>query len=132
MPARAAFEYAVIRVVPSIERGEFVNVGVVLFCRTRRFLAAQVYLDAMRLRALAPAADVALISELLDHTLIVCRGGAGAGPIGELPLQERFRWIAAPRSTVVQPSPVHCGMCDDPATLLDHLMHTLVKPLSPP
>ncbi|HEU5013889.1 MAG TPA: DUF3037 domain-containing protein [Roseiflexaceae bacterium] len=130
MPARAAFEYAVIRVVPSIERGEFINAGVVLFCRTRRFLDARIHFDAARLHVLAPDADVELIEELLTHIMIVCKGGAASGPIGELPLQERFRWIAAPRSTVVQSSPVHCGMCDDPAALLEHLMRALVLPRS--
>jgi hypothetical protein len=126
MPARAAFEYAVIRVVPSIERGEFINVGVVLFCRTRRFLDARIHLDAARLRALAPDADMELIAAMLDHIMVVCQGGAAAGPIGELPLQERFRWITAPRSTIVQPSPVHCGMCDDPQAELEKLFGVLV------
>ena len=126
MPARAAFEYAIIRVVPSIERGECINVGVVLFCRTRRFLDARVHLDPARLRILTPDADMELIQELLNHILLVCQGGTAAGPISELPLQERFRWLTAPRSTVVQPSPVHCGMCADPAAMLEHLARALV------
>jgi hypothetical protein len=127
MPARSTFEYTLIRVVPRIERGECINVGVVLFCRTRRFLGAQIELDSARLAALAPDVDIAPLQEQLDHIPLVCRGGAEAGPIGLLPQPERFRWLAAPRSTIVQSSPVHCGMCDDPAVALDKLVATMVR-----
>lgn len=128
MPARSVFEYAAIRVVPHVERGECVNVGVVLFCRTRRFLEARIRLDRARLRVLAPDLDLAAVEELLAFIPLVCRGGAAAGPIGALPLHERFRWLTAPRSTVVQPSPVHTGLCDDPAAALERLFAALVPP----
>ena len=126
MPGRNAFEYAIIRIVPRVERGEFINAGVVLFCRTRRFLAARTNLDPARLTALASDIDIIAINEQLEHISQVCAGGAAAGPIGLLPQPERFRWLVAPRSTVVQPSPVHCGLCDDPQVELDRLMATMV------
>lgn len=129
MPARNPFEYATIRVVPRIERGEFINVGVVLFCRTRRFLAARIELDRERLAAFAPGLELAPLQEQLEHIPLVCAGGRHAGPIGLLPQHERFRWLVAPRSTIVQSSPVHCGICDDPATALDKLLRTMVLPL---
>jgi hypothetical protein len=126
MPARDVFEYAIVRVVPRVEREEFINAGVVLFCRTRRFLDARIALDTRRLAALAPDLDVASIQAELDHIPLVCAGGAAAGPIGLLPQAERFRWLVAPRSTIVQPSPVHCGLCDDPRVELDQLVETMV------
>lgn len=121
MPARSAYEYALIRAVPRVERGEFVNVGVVLFCRERRFLAARLEVDAARLRALAPDLDIELLREQLGHIPVICAGGRAAGPIGDLPAHERFRWLAAPRSAIVQPSPVHVGLCADPQAALDRL-----------
>jgi hypothetical protein len=130
MPARSVFEYAAIRVVPRVERAEFVNVGVVVFCRTRRFLESRTRLDAARLLALDPALDVGAVAELLGYIPLVCRGGAGAGPIGALPSHERFRWLTAPRSTVVQPAPVHSGLCHDPALALERLMQQLVGEVS--
>lgn len=126
MPARTAFEYAIVRIVPSIERGECVNAGVVLFCRTRRFLDALVQLDEDRLRAFAPHADLEAIRAQLEHIPRVCRGDAAAGEIGQLPQHERFRWLTAPRSTVVQPSAVHGGLCADPQVELEKLFATLV------
>jgi hypothetical protein len=129
MPTRAAFEYAIIRVVPRVEREEFVNVGVILFCRTRRFLDARIALDRARLAALAPQLDLAAIEDWLEHVPLVCKGGASAGPIGLLPQAERFRWLVAPSSTIVQPSPVHCGMCSDPEEALDRVMLTMVSPV---
>ena len=127
MPGRSVFEYAIVRIVPRVERGEFINAGVVLFCRTRRFLGARIDLDIARLTALAPDLDIAPIQEQLDHILLVCEGGAAAGPIGLLPQSERFRWLVAPRSTIVQPSPVHSGICDDPQAALDRLMASMVR-----
>lgn len=127
MPARDAFEYAIIRVVPRVERGEFVNVGVLLFCRSRRFLEARVELDTARLVALAPEIDLHEVREQLEHIAQICRGGPAAGPFAALPQHERFRWLTAPRSTIVQPSPVHCGMCADPQVVLDRLMVTMVR-----
>jgi hypothetical protein len=126
MPVRSAFEYAMIRVVPRVDRGEFVNAGVVLFCRQRRFLDARTRLDAPRLRALWPDLDVEALGAQLDHLPLICAGGRAAGPIGELPPQERFRWVIAPRSTVVQPSPVHCGLCEDPAASLEAIFRQMV------
>ena len=128
MPARNPFEYATIRVMPRIERGEFINVGVVLFCRTRRFLAARIELDLARLALFAPGLEPAPLQEQLEHIPLVCKGDRSAGPIGLLPQHERFRWLTAPRSTIVQSSPVHCGMCDDPATALDKLLIAMVLP----
>jgi hypothetical protein len=121
MPARSAFEYAAIRVVPRVERGEFVNVGAVLYCRVRRYLDCRIRLDEARLLALDPALDLEALAEQLGHFPLVCAGGAQAGPIGELPQFERFRWLVAPRSTIIQPSPVNTGMCDDPAEALERL-----------
>src|SRR5262245_38764948 len=126
MPAHDVFEYAIIRIVPRVEREEFINAGVVLFCRTRRFLDARIALDTQRLAVLAPDLDMASVQEELDHIPIVCAGGEAAGPIGLLPQAERFRWLVAPRSTIVQPSPVHCGLCDDPQAELDQLVETMV------
>ncbi len=128
MPARSAFEYAVVRVVPRSEREEFINVGVILLCRTRRFLDSSIELDTTRLAVLAPGLDIAAIAEQLGYIRPVCVGGAGAGPIGLLPQFERFRWLVAPRSTIIQPSPVHCGMCEDPRAMLDHLLDRMVRP----
>lgn len=127
MRGRNSFEYAILRVVPRVERGEFINAGVVLYCRARSFLDAQVALDAGRLRALAPAADPAEIEQYLAAFLRICQGGPDAGPIGQLTQRERFHWLIAPRSTVVQVSPTHAGMCGNPAAILEHLMATVVR-----
>ncbi|NJO84968.1 MAG: DUF3037 domain-containing protein [Blastochloris sp.] len=127
MPTRSAFEYAIIRIVPRVERGEFINAGVVLFSRTRRFLDARIELDPARLLALAPNVDIAAVEEQLSHIPLVCTGGAAAGVLGELPQHERFRWLVAPRSTVVQSSPVHCGICDDPQAMLERLTEKMVR-----
>src|SRR5262245_30760784 len=127
MPASDVFEYAIIRVVPRVEREEFINVGVVLFCRTRHFLDARISLDLQRLAALAPDLDLDALQEQLNHIPVICKGGAAAGPIGILPQAERFRWLVAPRSTIVQPSPVHSGLCDDPQIELDRLVATMVR-----
>ncbi len=126
MPVRNAYEYALIRVVPRVERAEHINVGVVLFCRERRFLAARLEVDAARLCALAPDLDVETLREQISHIPIICAGGRAAGPIGDLPAHERFRWLTAPRSAVVQPSPVHVGLCAEPGAALDRLFVQLV------
>ncbi|GAB4188335.1 MAG: DUF3037 domain-containing protein [Roseiflexaceae bacterium] len=126
MPARSAFEYAVIRVVPRVERGEFINVGVVLFCRTRRFLGARLLFHTARLAAFAPDIDLAGVEEQIAGIPLVCVGGATAGPIGLLPQQERFRWLTAPRSTIVQVSPVHCGLCEDPRAELARIATRMI------
>ena len=120
------FQYAVIRVVPRVERGECLNAGVVLLCRPRRFLAARVGLDRARLKALAPEVDPATIDEHLAAIERVAAGDPAAGPIARLGQGERFHWLVAPSSTVIQPSEVHTGLCDDPAAELDHLFERLV------
>lgn len=127
MPETHTFEYAVLRVVPRVERGEFVNAGVILYCRTLGFLEAKVELDRARLLALDPHADVPVIEAHLDSVVRICRGGADAGPIGALPQPERFRWLVAPRSTVIQVSEVHEGICERPADMLEHAMRTHVR-----
>lgn len=130
MPGQSSYEYSVIRVVPRVERGECVNVGVMLLCRQRRYLAAQVEVGAHQraaLAALAPELDFSELQRHLDSIISICRGGAGTGPIGGLPQAERFHWLAAPASTIIQPSPVHTGLCDNPAATLLHLMNTLVR-----
>jgi hypothetical protein len=120
------FQYAIVRVVPRVERGECLNAGVVLFCRPRRFLAARVELDEGRLRALAPGVDVEAVRGHLDAVVRIAAGEPDAGPIAALPASERFHWLVAPSSTVIQSSPVHTGLSDDPAAELEHLMALLV------
>ena len=122
------FEYALLRVVPRPERGEFVNAGVVLYCPALRFLGARVHLDPERLRALDPKLDPKAVLAHLEAVRTVCAGGQGAGPIGLLPPDERFGWLVAPRSTVVQPSPVHAGLADDPERALEHFVRVMVFP----
>ncbi len=129
MPTAHSYDYAVLRVVPRVERCEFINAGVILFCRVRRFLGASVELDRERLRALAPCVDAEQVEKHLSAVSLVCAGGRAAGPIGMLGMAERFHWLVSPRSTLVQPSPVHCGMCDDPARELEHLLDTMVRRL---
>ncbi len=132
MCARHAYDYAVVRVVPSNERGEFINVGVVLCCRARRFLDARIELDRARLAALAPELDADEVERHLGTIPLICRGGAAAGPIGELTLPERWHWLVSPRSTVIQVSPAHAGLCADPAATLERLMDRLVRPARQP
>jgi Protein of unknown function (DUF3037) len=124
--AREPFQYAVIRVVPRIDREEFVNVGVILFCRTRGYLAARIELDVTRLAALAPDATRDELRDHLDAIVRVAAGEGDAGPIARLEQSERFHWLVAPSSTVIQTSPVHSGLCDDPQATLDQLMRKLV------
>lgn len=122
-----AFQYAVVRVVPCVEREEFINVGVIVFCRTRDFLAARIELDEDRLAQLAPGPPLDTIREHLDALEQVAAGHPEAGPIARLPASERFHWMAAPSSTVIQTSSVHTGLTDDPQAALDHLMNRLVR-----
>ena len=121
------FEYALLRVVPRVERGEFVNAGVVLYCQEKRFLEAAIDLDPERLRALDPRLDPETVRAHLEAARRVCAGGPGAGPIGLLPPVQRFVWLVAPRSTVVQPGPVHTGLVEDPGEALDHLLEAMVR-----
>ena len=126
MPALSSYDYAVVRVVPRVERGEYVNAGVILFCRTRGFLEARLALDSARLTALAPDLDLTEVERALAVIPLICRGAA-AGPIGQLSQAERFHWLVAPRSAIIQTSPVHCGLCADPAVALGHLLATVVR-----
>jgi len=128
VPARHAFEYAIIRVVPDVGREEFINSGVVLFARAAGFLGCEVALDRERVRALAGGApvDLDLLESHLGAMREVCAGGADAGPIARLSPSERFHWLVAPRSAAIQISPVHGGVTEDPAATLRHLYQTLV------
>ncbi|EAU67931.1 DUF3037 domain-containing protein [Stigmatella aurantiaca] len=127
MHARSSFDYAIVRVVPRVERGEFINAGVILYCLTSRFLAARVELDEKRLAALAPEVDMELVRGHLESIPRICAGGRGAGPIGQLPQKERWHWLVAPRSTILQTSPVHSGLCEAPDRALEHLMERMVR-----
>ena len=125
-----AYDYAVLRVVPQVEREEFINVGVILSCPSLKFLATRIHLDAARLQAFAPALDDELVRSHLESFEAVCLGGASAGPIGELPARQRFHWLVAPRSTVIQTSPAHTGWCRDPEETIERLVRQYV--LAPP
>ncbi len=127
MPARSSYDYAVLRVVPRVERGEFINVGVLMYCAERGFLGARVELDERRLAALAPDVDPAPIRRYLEALIKVSEGD---GPLRDLSQAKRFDWLVSPRSTVVQTSSVHCGLCSDPVQALEHLMDVLVRPRS--
>jgi len=126
MPAKHVFEYAVLRVVPRVEREEFLNVGVIVYCRALNFLQARYELPAARLQAFAPGLDLEELAERLRAFERICQGRATGGAIGQLPIHERFRWLTATRSTVVQTSPVHPGLCDDGIRLLNSLYDQLV------
>lgn len=130
MPPSVWYSYAAIRVVPRPERGEFVNAGVVLFARTLRYLEARVELDRSRLLALAPGLDLAPIERHLASFVAIAAAAPDGGPIAALSPSERFHWLTAPRSTVVQPSPVHIGRCTDPRVALEDLLAALVRPLA--
>ena len=127
MPDRAQFQYAILRVVPDVERGERLNAGIVLLCRPQRFLAARIHLDERLLLHMAPAADLVRIRGHLDLLPRLCAGDADAGPLALLDRAERFHWIASPSSTMVQPSGVHTGLTADAAATLDGLMARLVE-----
>lgn len=125
----SSYDYALIRLVPNVERGECLNVGVLLFCRTRRFLGARIHLDSERALALAPDLDLIAVQQQLDDLLRICAGGPEAGSLGEMSQSERFHWLVSPRSTVVQVSEVHTGLCEDPEATLEHLLKTMVLPV---
>ena len=124
---RDTFDYAIVRVVPRVERGELINVGIILACATQRFLAATIALDVARLRALDPAIDVAEIEAALAAIPLIAAGDPRGGPIAALPTGERFHWLVAPRSAVIQTSPVHTGLCRDPMVALAELVDRLVR-----
>jgi len=127
VPAEYTYDYAIVRVVPRVDRGEQVNVGVILSCADTDFLDARIEVDEAVLRALDPDVDLDAVRANLEVIPTVCRGGADAGPIGLLPARNRFRWLVAPRSTIIQPSAVHTGRTSDPAACLDHLMDRIVR-----
>ena len=126
MHAPNSYDYALIRLVPSVERGECLNVGVLLFCRTLGFLGARIHLNATRALAMSPDLDLTAIQQQLDTIMHICEGGPEAGPLGKMSQSERFHWLVSPRSTIIQISPVHEGVCDDPETALEHLLKTMV------
>ena len=132
MPERKPFDYAVVRVVPRVERGEFINAGVIVSCAALGYLRARVELDERRLAALDPKFDPETVREHLAAIPLICEGGAGGGPIGRLPQRARFHWLVAPRSTVIQVSPVHSGLCDDPRLALERLFERMIAPASGP
>jgi hypothetical protein len=121
------YDYAVFRVVPRVEREEFVNVGVIVSCPARNFLEARVELDEQRLASLDSGLDIESIRVHLATIPSICAGGEQAGPIGQLSQRERFHWLVAPRSTTIQTSAVHTGSCKDPAEVLEHLLNTMVR-----
>ena len=128
MPGKYRYDYAVIRVVPKVDREEFINAGVIVSCPDLSFLEARIRLNESRLLAIDPTVDLDLVRNHLAAIPIICRSGDDAGSIGQLPQRQRFHWLVAPRSTVIQTSPVHTGTCDDPAAALDHLVATMVDP----
>ncbi len=127
MPTQSSFDYAIIRLVPQVEREEFINVGIILFCRTRRCLIARLKLDPQRLAALAPGIDLATVQAHLELIPRICAGGPETGPFGDMSQAERFHWLVSPRSTTIQVSPVHSGLCTDPEAALADLFDRLVE-----
>ena len=125
--ARKPFEYAIVRVVPRVERGEAFNAGIVLHSRPHRYLGARTELDEAVLEALSPDCDPETVREHLALIDLIAAGDAGAGPIAALSAPERFHWLVSPSSTMIQPSPAHTGLTADPAATLDHLFRTLVR-----
>ncbi len=128
MRDHCTYDYAVIRLVPKVERGEFVNVGVIVSCPARRFLEARIELDEGRLMALDATTDLESVRAHLATIPAICAGGKQAGPIGRLSQRERFHWLVAPRSTIIQTSPAHTGCCRDPGAVLERLLDTMVRP----
>ena len=128
MAAELTYDYAIVRVVPRVQRGEMINVGVILSCADADFLDARIEIDERRLLAFDSTIDLGAVREHLATIPAICRGGAEAGPIGELPSRGRFRWLVSPRSTIIQMSPVHTGRTSDPAASLERLMDQVVRP----
>ena len=127
MPGKFRYDYAVVRVVPKVDREEFINAGVIVSCPELSFLEARIKLNEARLLALDPSVDMELVRKHLSSIPTICRGGDGSGEIGQLPQRQRFHWLVAPRSTVIQTSPVHTGRCHDPAAALERLVATMVE-----
>jgi len=125
--ALRTYDYAVVRVVPRVERGEFLNAGIILSCDLERILLASIELDEKALLTLDAHVDLDLVRNVLASIPTICAGGEAAGDIGKMSARERFHWLVAPRSTIVQTSPVHTGQCAEPAAALEHLMRTMVR-----
>ena len=123
------YDYAVVRVVPRVEREEFINAGVILSCHRSGFLQADMALDEARLLAMDPHVDIDTVRRHLSAIVAICAGEAGCGPIAQLPFRSRFHWLTARRSAIIQTSPVHTGRCTDAAAALDHIMDRMVRPL---
>jgi len=126
VPDKFRYDYAVVRVVPKVDREEFINVGVIVSCPELSFLEARIKLDESRLLALDPNIDLELVRKHLDSIPKICRGGDDAESIGQLPQRQRFHWLVAPRSTIIQTSPVHTGRCGDPSAAIERLIATMV------
>jgi hypothetical protein len=122
-----SYDYAVVRVVPRVEREEFINAGIILSCPAQDYLGARIELDENRLRALDPRVNMETVRAHLASIPLICAGGAEAGPIGLLSRRERFHWLVAPRSTIIQVSPVHTGRCTDVGGTLEHLLDVMVR-----
>jgi hypothetical protein len=122
-----SYDYAIVRVVPRVEREEFVNVGVIVSCPRKEFLEARIEVDESRLKALDPGIDIDAIRTHLASIPAICAGGSQGGTIGRLSRRERFDWLVAPRSTIIQTSKVHTGRCTNPATLLERLLNSMVR-----
>jgi hypothetical protein len=127
MQDKCTFDYAIVRVVPRVDREEFLNVGAILSCPAKQILQARIELDESRLLAFAPDLDMKLVKQHLDAIPAICAGGEEAGPIGRLPQRARFYWLTAPRSTIIQTSTVHSGLTDTPEFALEHLLNTMVR-----
>ena len=134
MRAPEVYDYAIVRVVPRVEREEFINVGAIVSCQRAGFLQAAVELDEARLHALDPYADVETVRRHLGAIVAICAGLPEGGPIAQLPFRARFHWLTARRSSIVQTSPVHTGLCDsaDAGAALAHIMNRMVRPLPAP
>ena len=128
MHAHSSYDYAVIRVVPRVEREEFINAGVIVWCSEKDLLEARIELNEGRATALDPSLDIEAVRKHLASIAVICAGGEAAGTIGKLSKRERFDWLVAPRSTIIQTSPVHTGRCADLQQTLDHLLGKMVRP----
>ncbi len=129
MQDHCSYDYAVIRVVPRVDREEFVNAGIIVSCPTRGFLEARIDLDTERLLALDSSVDLDAVRANLASIPVICAGGPDAGPIGRLSQRERFHWLTAPRSTIIQTSRVHTGRCTSPDDVIEHLLNVMVRPV---
>lgn len=127
MHDHCSYDYAIVRVVPRVERQEFINIGVIVSCPEKDFLAARIEFDEVRLKAFDPTVDLDAVRRHADSIVRICQGGPDAGPIGKLTQRERFHWLVAPRSTIIQMSPAHSGQCDEPTKVLEHLLDKMVR-----